>query len=305
MLVPEDDATDEFDETVTVGGCLLGDGGVRVPGFGVSSAQVELADNDGMSLSAGDVVVREDAGEAVFTLRLSRPSERAVEGWRRPSRTGRRAGGVDYRPDEERMVLGRGETERTLKVGLVDNEAVGESRTFEVAFEAVVGAGEEGAERLEAMATCTIVDDEVADGRGRKLEHALASFGRSVAQDLVAAGRGQAGGGAGADGGDPGRDPLGAVGGGGDRRCGGGGVAAARRRRRRGGGDGRSACVAHAEQLPAPARRLRGRTRWCCGAGAASAGARGGSAPGSGPKERCCPVSWGWSCARERTRCSA
>ena len=133
VLAPEDDATDELDETVTVGGCLLGDGGC-VQGFAVTGAQVRLSDDDGVSLSVADVVVREDAGQAVFTLRLSRPSERAVEvAATFADGTARRA--VDYRPGDERVVLGPGETQGTLRVGLVDNEAMGGSRSFEQQFD--------------------------------------------------------------------------------------------------------------------------------------------------------------------------
>ena len=192
VLIPEDDERDELDETVMVGGCLreAGTGGcLSLQEFPVTAAQMRLTDDDGVSLSVDDVVVREDAGEAVFTLRLSHPSERAIE-VAATFTDGTAKRGEDYRPDEERVVFGRGETERELRVALVDNEAMGRNKTFEVTFEAMFASGEGSTERLEAStasATCTIVDDEVADARGRRLEYALAWFGRTVVQDLVTA----------------------------------------------------------------------------------------------------------------------
>ena len=191
VLSPEDDERDELDETVEVGGCLreAGAGGC-VQGFPVTAAQVKLTDDDGVSLSVDDVVVREDAGEAVFTLKLSHPSERAIE-VAATFADGTAKRGEDYRPDEEQrlVVFARGETERELSVALVDDEAMERNETFEVTFEAMFAPGEESTERLEASATatCTIVDDELVDDREHKLEYALAWFGRTVAQDLVTA----------------------------------------------------------------------------------------------------------------------
>ena len=192
VLSPVDDERDELDETVMVGGCLreAGTGGcLSLQEFPVTSAQVTLTDDDGVSLSVADVVVREDAGEAVFTLRLSHPSESAVE-VTATFTDGTARSGEDYRPNEERVVFGRGETERELHVDLVDDEAMERNETFEVTFEAMFESGEGSTERLEVstpLVTCTIVDDEVADEREHKLEYALASFGRTVVQDLVTA----------------------------------------------------------------------------------------------------------------------
>ncbi len=192
-LTPEDDELDELDETVMVGGaetCLLEVGTDDkepecVPeelDFKVIPAEVKLTDNDALSLSVTprNVVVREDAGEAVFTLNLSRPSEREIE-VAATFTDGTAKKGEDYRPNEERVVFAKGETEQELRVALVDDEDMERNETFEVAFELV------RSEASTTSATCTIVDDEVIDDRERKLEYALASFGRTVVQDLVTA----------------------------------------------------------------------------------------------------------------------
>ena len=188
VLVPEDDAEAEADAILRVSGSVR-----DVDGAIVTEAMLTLIDNDeaptDIELSVADVVVREDAGEAVFTLRLSHPSERRIEvAATFTDRTAR--SGEDYRPNEERVVFARGETERELRVALVDDEAMDRNRTFEVTFEAMFESDEGSTERLEVstpLVTCTIVDDEVADEREHKLEYALASFGRTVVQDLVTA----------------------------------------------------------------------------------------------------------------------
>ncbi len=187
VLSPEDDERDELDETLEVGGCLR-EGGGCIQGFEVTSARVTVTDDDAVSLSVDDVVVREDAGEVVFTLKLSHPSEREIEvAATFTDETARR--GEDYRPNEDRVVFGRGETERELRVALVDDDAMERNETFKVTFDVMFdpGGGNPVLKLSEASATCTIVDDEVDDARERRLEYALASFGRTMVQDLATA----------------------------------------------------------------------------------------------------------------------
>ena len=190
VLVPEDDEVAEADAILRVSGSVRDVDGAIVTDAIVTEAMLTLTDNDeaptDIELSVADVVVREDAGEAVFTLRLSHPSESDVE-VAATFTEGTAKRGEDYRPDEERVVFARGETERELRVALVDDEAMERNETFEVTFEVMLESGEGSPERLEASATCTIVDDEVADAREHRLEYALASFGRTVVQDLVTA----------------------------------------------------------------------------------------------------------------------
>ena len=193
VLAPENDEVAEADAILLVSGRVVDEDGVPVADdvdVPVTPAMLTLTDNDeaptDIELSVADVVVREDAGEAVFTLRLSRPSERAVEVVATFMDDGTATSGEDYlEPNEEqrRVEFAKGETEQELKVVLLDDEDREKNETFEAMFE----SGEGSTERLEATATCTIVDDEVADAREHRLEYALASFGRTVVQDLVTA----------------------------------------------------------------------------------------------------------------------
>ena len=182
VLRPEDDEHDELDETVEVGGCLREAEVGACLDFEVTSAQVTVTDNDDLSLSVRDVVVREDAGEAVFTLKLSHPSERTIEvGATYMDGTARR--GEDYRATERRVVFARGKTEGELRVALVNDSVMEEDEIFTVRF----GPGEGSTELSAVLARCTIIDDDLIDGRRRKLEYALASFGRTMVRDLATA----------------------------------------------------------------------------------------------------------------------
>ena len=182
VLRPEDDERDELDETVEVGGCLREAEVGECLDFEVTSAQVTVTDNDDLSLSVDHVRVLENAGEAVFTLKLSHPSERTIE-VEATYMDGTARRGEDYRATERRVVFAKGETEGELRVALVDDSVMEEDEIFTVRF----GPGEGSTELSAVLARCTIIDDDLIDGRRRKLEYALASFGRTVVQDLVTA----------------------------------------------------------------------------------------------------------------------
>ena len=207
-LLPEDDAVDEADETVTASGTLVdagepsstpdppvpaalraasASGGEDAPGASLASgltvhaADLLLMDDDTAMLSIDDATVLENAGTAVFGVRLSLASAQTVS-VAYDTAAGTATAGADYRSTRGRLTFAAGEREKVVEVPVLDDEAREEDETFTVTLS---GAKNADAERMQA--TGTIVDDERLAQRRRAMRYALAAFGRTVAETMVAA----------------------------------------------------------------------------------------------------------------------
>ena len=78
-----------------------------------------------------------------------------------------------------------GETERTIALEALDDEEIEGDETLTLRFHANRLPAGVTADPEAAEAVVTLVDDDLADLRGRALEHVLAAFGRTVATDAV------------------------------------------------------------------------------------------------------------------------
>ena len=186
LLTPEDDERDERDETLTVSGRL---GEVAIT---PEELTVTVTDDDVVVVSVEDVEVREDAGEAVFEVTLSHPSVHTIT-LTATFQDGTATQGEDYEPSERRVVFDPGDTEQAVRVAVLDDALIEETETFTVRVSdpssgAMIGKGE---------ATGTILDAETLTQRQRRLQYALAAFGRTVVQDLMMALEARQGAGAG------------------------------------------------------------------------------------------------------------
>ncbi len=78
-----------------------------------------------------------------------------------------------------------GQTERTINLEALDDEEIEGDETLTLRFNANRLPAGVTVDPEAAEAVVTLVDDDLADLRGRALEHVLAAFGRTVATDAV------------------------------------------------------------------------------------------------------------------------
>ena len=78
-----------------------------------------------------------------------------------------------------------GETERTIALEALDDQEIEGDETLTLRFNANRLPAGVTVDPEAAEAVVTLVDDDLADLRGRALEHVLAAFGRTVATDAV------------------------------------------------------------------------------------------------------------------------
>ena len=171
---------DEPDKTVTVtlsnaSGAVLGD----ATGTGTI---VDDDDTPTVTLVLTPASIVENGGVSTVTARLNRPSSEATTVTVTAAPMTPAVAG-DYTLSGSRLTIAAGATTSTGEVTVtgVDNDVEAPDRRVTVSGTATNGQGVTGPRDV----TLTIVDDESVDERHRRLEYALASFGRTVAQDLV------------------------------------------------------------------------------------------------------------------------
>ena len=177
---PDDDKgkeRNERDETLRVSG--------RLEGVAITPEEltVTVTDDDVVVVDVKDAEeVREGEGPAVFEVTLSYPSVHTIT-LTATSQDGTATQGEDYEPIERVMEFAPGDTKQALRVAVQEDKLIEETETFTVRVSdpsagAMIGKGE---------ATGTILDAETLTQRQRRLQYALAAFGRTVVQDLVMA----------------------------------------------------------------------------------------------------------------------
>ena len=178
-LATVNDDLDEPDGAVTVtvtacAGCTAGD---------PASASVEVKDDDITvlpSLSVADVTAREGVDWlAAFTVRLSAPSAETVEVRvdTRPSTPVSAQPGPDYYPKPvggHRLLFRAGETEKPVRVLVLDDSHDEDPETFEFVL-----SDAKGATIGDGVAVGTIVNDDPMPAAW------LARFGRTVAEQAL------------------------------------------------------------------------------------------------------------------------
>ena len=166
VLMPEDDAEDEADETLTLRG---------VSDLPVTSASVVLADDDEMEvirvLSIADAEAGESAGEIGFNVRLDGPSAARVTVSYATADAGSAdpvAGAdIDYQRKSGRLTFAPGEIAQTIRVTVLDDSLDEPDETF-----ALLLSDLQGAALGRGSALGTIRDDDeppvvsVADSAG-------------------------------------------------------------------------------------------------------------------------------------------
>lgn len=141
----------EPDETFTVQ--LSAPTGLAVIGDGVGAGTIQ--DDDGLSVSVGDVLVDEDGGPAVFTLTLSGQSQQDLT-LLISTQDGTAAAGADYQAQSDvAVVVDAGLVSAEHEVVIIDDEDTEDSETFSLV---IVDGG--GATIADGEGECTIVDDE-------------------------------------------------------------------------------------------------------------------------------------------------
>ena len=145
-------------------------------GLGVGT----IVDDDGLPLlRVGDVTATEDAGEAIFTVRLSVPSADLVTVVYRTV-DGTAEAGVDYEARVGTATLAPGEVEKEVRVRLLRDSRDWRAETFSLALESATNAMLE-----DAVALATILEEEsVEEG---VLDAYLARFARTASSHLVEA----------------------------------------------------------------------------------------------------------------------
>ena len=153
-----DDSEDEEDETFTVG---LSDARNATLLDGEATATIRDDDGDGSpqppslpELEIDDVTVDEDGGSAVFTVSLSKQSTATVTvGY--ATEAGTADAGTDYTGRSGRLTFRSGETEQTIAVPVVDDNADEITETFTMRL-----SDARNATLLDGEATATIRDDD-------------------------------------------------------------------------------------------------------------------------------------------------
>ncbi len=178
MLKPKKDTEDEEDVTLEVSGEVKGAREVAI-----TSAEVTVTDDDVVKVIVEDRKVRENAGAVDFEVTLDQKSVRPMT-LTVTFQDGTATQGADYEPLEREVVFAQGDTKQTLRFTVVDDKLIEETETFQVTFRPGEGS-EEGQDTVTA--TVEILDDETLSQRQRRLQYALAAFGRTVVQDLMTA----------------------------------------------------------------------------------------------------------------------
>ncbi len=179
-----DDDVDEPDETFTVtlsnpSGATLGDD--------TATGTITNDDDDPtVTLVLTPDTIAENGGTSTVTAHLDHPSseETTVTVSVAPVSPAEEG---DYTLSANReLTIAAGATTSTGTVTVtgVDNDVEAPDKTVTVSGTAT---NNQGVKNPEAVVTLTLRDDDLPDGRRRRLEYALASFGRTVAQDLVTA----------------------------------------------------------------------------------------------------------------------
>jgi Ca2+-binding RTX toxin-like protein len=129
------DDRDEDDETVEV---LLGNATHAIPG--ITRAIATIQDDDlPSSLSATGLSVAENAGQALLTLRLDRPSGRLIT-VNYTTIAGSATAGNDYLPITGTLTFTPGQTQQILTVPLVNDATFELDETFQLALSDISGA---------------------------------------------------------------------------------------------------------------------------------------------------------------------
>ncbi len=178
-----DDSVHEADSTVTL--TLTADAAYSL---GTATATVTVEDNDTeptVTLVLSPDTIDENGGTSTVTARLDHPSSEktTVTVSVKPVLP---AVTDDYTLSANReLTIAAGETTSTGEVTItgVDNDVEAPDKTVTVSGTAT---NSQGVTDPDAV-TLTLRDNDLVDGRRRRLEYALASFGRTVAQDLVTA----------------------------------------------------------------------------------------------------------------------
>ena len=137
-----------------------------------------IGDNDGVpQLRIDDIVVRGGGEEAIFTVRLSAPSERLVTVAYRTV-NGTADAGEDYVAAAGRLEFAPGEVEKGVRVRLLQGERDWREETFTLALALASNAVLE-----DAVATATIVEEETVE-QGVRAAY-LARFLRTSASHVV------------------------------------------------------------------------------------------------------------------------
>ena len=170
-LIPEDDATQEFDETLSVAGES------ELP---VVPASIVLRDDDRPSLSLVGATAREDDGELVFDAVLGEPSllEVAV---RYATADGTARTGDDYAEATGKLVIAPGALAARIVVDLIDDDVAEDVETFAVMLSEPVNVT-----LATASVTGTITDDDPLPELG--VEGGSASEGGTVVFAVTLAG---------------------------------------------------------------------------------------------------------------------
>ena len=173
---------DEPDKTFTVelsnaSGAVLGE----ATGIGT------ITDDDDaptVTLVLTPASITEGGGTSTVTATLNHPSSEATTVTVSAAPVSPAVAG-DYTLSGSQLTVAAGATTSTgaVTVAGVDNDVEGPDKRVTVSGTATNGQGVTAPRDV----TLTIVDDESVDERHRRLEYTLASFGRTVAQDLVTA----------------------------------------------------------------------------------------------------------------------
>ncbi len=165
-----DDRVSETSESFTLN--LSGvSGGI----LGRDAATAIITDNDSGKVSVGDVLVDEAAQEAVFTVSLERPSSGTVT-LNYTTANGSALAGSDFIAASGSLTFAPGESTKTVKVALVNDNSAESSETFGLALSNIVGASASDASGAAVIAAndgassvlplLTVEDVAVGEGQG-------------------------------------------------------------------------------------------------------------------------------------------
>ncbi len=176
------DNVDEPDETFTVTLSNQSSGATIAKATGTI---INDDDDPKVTLVLSPDTIDENGGTSTVTARLDHPSseETTVTVSVAPVLPAEEG---DYKLSENRaLTIEAGGTTSTGEVTITaeDNDVVAPDKTVTVSGTATNAQGIKQPQNV----TLTLRDDDLPDGRRRRLEYALASFGRTVAQDLVTA----------------------------------------------------------------------------------------------------------------------
>ena len=177
------DDVDEPDETFTV--VLSNAAGAMIAKAAGTGTIVDDDEAPTVTLALDPDTIAEDGGMSTVTARLDHPSSAETVVTVSVAPVSPAVAG-DYRLSANRVLTIAAEATAStgvVTIAAVDNDVEALDKQVTVSGAA---ANDQGITPLQAV-TLTIADDDLIDGRHRRLEYALASFGRTVVQDLVAA----------------------------------------------------------------------------------------------------------------------